>query len=205
MTEAERPANVDDDVWTIHRVLAWATSDFRRRGFDSARLDAELLLAHCLGVDRIRLIVDRQRPLERSELEGFRRLIQRRRTGEPIAYLRGFREFFGLPIRVDPRVLIPRPDTEALVEVALERTRHRDLFGRALDLCTGSGCVALALARQRPSWHLTGIDVDPGAVALARENAVRLGVMTTARFLTGDLFAPLGADERFDLVVANPP
>jgi release factor glutamine methyltransferase len=191
--------------WTIRRVLAWAAEDFARRQFESARLDAELLLGEALGVDRIRLVIDRERPLSSTELGRFRELVRRRRAGEPVAYIRGRREFFGLEFRVDPRALIPRPDTETLVDVALERTRRRDLFGRAVDLCTGSGCVAIAFARERPTWRVTGVDIDPEAVALARENALRLGALPTVSFRVGDLFRALREGERFDLVTANPP
>lgn len=193
------------ETWSIARVLRWATEDFARRNNPSPRLDAELLLCEVLGVDRIRLILDAARPLDSNELAAYRTLIQRRRRGEPIAYIRGEREFYGHSFRVDPRVLVPRPDTETLVEVALERTRARSLYGRALDLCTGSGCVAIALAKARPTWRFTGIDVSPDAVRLARENAERLGVAFCTRWLTGDLFSPLAPGERFELITANPP
>ena len=191
--------------WTIGRVVKWATEDFGKRGFDSARLDAELLLAHALKVDRVRLIIDADRPLTRSELAAYRQLIQRRRGREPVAYIRGIREFYGLEFRVDRRVLIPRPDTETLVDVGLERTRARHLFGRALDLCTGSGCVAIAFARRRPTWQVTGVDIDAGAVSVARENAVRLGAASSVGLVEGDLLAPIPEPHRFDLIVANPP
>lgn len=193
------------EPWTIGRVLAWAAADFRTRGLETARLDAELLLGHALGMDRIRLIVEHQRPLSPDELSRYRELIKRRRNREPIAYILGVREFYGLPIRVDARVLVPRPDTEALVEVALERTRARSMFGNALDLCTGSGCVAIAFSHERRTWRVTGVDASPDALDVARDNAVRLGVVPGIRFVEGDLFQPLGTDERFDLVTANPP
>jgi release factor glutamine methyltransferase len=193
------------EPWTVARVIAWAAADFRARGIASARLDAELLLAHALGVERIRLFIDSTRRLTPDDLAGYRALIQRRRQREPVAYILGEREFWGLPLRVDRRVLIPRPDTETLVEVALARTRHRDLCGEALDLCTGSGCVAIAFARARPTWRVTGTDLDPGAVALARENAQRLGAVWGVGFVTSDLDAALGGSRRFDLLTANPP
>ena len=192
------------DSWTIERVLSWAAEDFRRRGLESPRLDAELIVGHVLGVDRIRLILDRARELGGAELAAVRDLIQRRRAGEPVAYLRGTREFYGLPFLVDRRVLVPRPDTETLVEVALERTRSHRLGARVVDLCTGSGCVAIALAHQRPTWQIVGVDVDAGAVALARENALRLGAVPAVQVIQGDLFAPLHG-RRFDLVAGNPP
>lgn len=193
------------EAWTIQRVLAWAAQDFAARGFDSPRLDAELLLGHALGLDRVRLIIEFQRELSPDELGRYRELIRRRRAGEPVAYVLGRREFYGLVMRVDARVLIPRPDTETLVEVALARTRSRSMFGNALDLCTGSGCVAIAFAKLRPTWHVSGVDVSGDALEVARENALRLGAVWNVRWVEGDLCAPLAPEERFDLVTANPP
>jgi release factor glutamine methyltransferase len=186
-------------------VLCWAADDFGRRGLPSPRLDAELLLGHVLGVDRIRLIVDATKPLADAELSAYRELIKRRRRGEPIAYIRGEREFYGRPFRVDARVLVPRPDTETLVETALKRTLNRSLYGRALDLCTGSGCVATSFALERRTWRVTGLDVSEAAARLARENAERLGAAFSTRWLVGDLYEPLAAGERFELITANPP
>jgi release factor glutamine methyltransferase len=193
------------ETWTIGRVLAWATKDFRERGFESPRLEAEVLLAHVLQTDRVRLILDAERPLQTAELGGYREAIKRRRAGEPVAYVIGAREFYGLEIRVDSRVLIPRPDTEVLVEVALEATHARHLGGRALDLCTGSGCVAIAFAKHRPTWQVTGTDLSADAVDVARANALRLGTVWGVRFAQGNLFEAVGADERFELITANPP
>ncbi len=198
-------AGTASEAWTIARVLKWATDDFRGRGLESPRLDAELLLSLALGLDRVRLILEAARPLTPNELSSYRNLIKRRRAGEPIAYIRGEREFFGHAIHVTPAVLIPRPDTETLVEVALDRTRARSLYGTAVDLCSGSGCVAIAFAKERPTWRVTGVDVSEQAVAVARNNAERLSARAAFRFLVGDLFAPLGQAERFDLVTANPP
>ena len=127
-------AVVSDDVWSIKRVLTWAADDLRRRGNDSARLDVELLLGRVLRLDRIGLILQAERPLAPAELAAFRELFKRRRAGEPVAYLLGEREFYGMSLHVDARVLVPRPDTETLVEVALERTRSRNMLGQALDL-----------------------------------------------------------------------
>jgi release factor glutamine methyltransferase len=191
--------------WTIGRVLQWAGEDFRSRGLDSPRLDAELLLAEVLGTDRLHLILERDRPLVSAELARYRELLTRRRSGEPVAYILGRREFYGLTFCVDRRVLVPRPDTEMLVGVALERTRTRDLFGHAVDLCTGSGCVAIAFARERPTWQVTGIDIDPAAIAVARHNALRLGATPTTRFMTADLWGPLTDGDPVDLVMVNPP
>jgi release factor glutamine methyltransferase len=196
-----RPA---PESWTIGRVLRWSAEDFGKRGSPSPRLDAELLLASALGMDRIRLIIESERLLDDGELARARALIVRRRNGEPVAYILRRREFFGLPFAVDRRALVPRPDTEPLVEVAIERTRERSMYGRALDLCTGSGCVALAFARSRPTWRVTGTDISEDAVHLAWENTERLGVAHALRFLTGDLYTPVRG-ERFELITANPP
>jgi release factor glutamine methyltransferase len=195
----------NSEPWSIKRVLAWATDDFKRRGNKSARLDAELLLGEALGLDRIKLIVEAERPLADDELVRYRDLIKRRRAFEPIAYILGRREFFALPMRVDRRVLIPRPDTEILVEAALFGTRDQHLYGRMLDLCTGSGCVAIAFAKERPTWRVTAVDLSPDAVAVARENAQRAGVVHNLAVLEGDLFAALPEGARFELITANPP
>jgi release factor glutamine methyltransferase len=193
--------------WTVEAVLRWATEDFRGRGIDTARLDAELLLAHALGTTRLQLVLDAKKALQPPELERMRELVKRRRAREPVAYLLGRREFYGRTFRVDARVLVPRPDTEALVDVALERTRRASMSMRALDLCTGSGCVAITLARERPTSFVAATDVSGAALAVARDNALRLGAYNAA-FLEGDLFVPLGravSTCRFDVIVANPP
>jgi len=193
------------DVWTIRRVLAWASEDLKKRGFSSPRLDVELLLCNVLRQDRVGLIRDADKPLEKAELARYRELYQRRRAGEPVAYLLGVREFYGRPFRVDRRVLIPRPDTETLVEVGLSRSRHLDLSARVLDLCTGSGCVAISLAKERPTTCVIGLDLSPDAAELARENVVRLGAVNCAIGVS-DLFSALsGRRARFDLITANPP
>jgi release factor glutamine methyltransferase len=192
------------DAWTIARVLRWAAEDFAKRKSSSPRLDAEVLLAHAIRTDRVRLVIESDRELEPAELGLYRSFIERRRRGEPVAYILGRREFFGLDFVVDRRALVPRPDTEALVEVALERTRHRSQYGRALDLCTGTGCVAVAFAKARPTWRVTATDISTDALALAWENARRVGVAFSLATIAGDLFTPV-ADERFELVIANPP
>jgi release factor glutamine methyltransferase len=191
-------------VWTVESLLKWATDDFRARGIESPRLDAELLLCRALGTTRIQLIVDAKRPLAEAELTAMRELVKRRRTREPMAYILGEREFYGRPFRVDRRVLVPRPDTETLVGVALARSRAVSLSMRALDLCTGSGCVAITLARERPTATVFACDVSDDALAVARENALRLGAYNVA-FVRGDLYAAVDPPRRFDVVTANPP
>ncbi len=200
MTDSGAPA-----TWTIGAVLKWAADDFRGRGIDQPRLDAEVLLAFALRTTRVQLIVDAQRPLMPDELARFRELVKRRRAREPVAYLLGEREFYGRTFRVDRRVLVPRPDTETLVDVGLARSAARSLSARVLDLCTGSGCVAVSLACERPTTRVHATDKDPGALAVARENALRLGAYNVS-FSLGDLYEDLHAPfGRFDLVVANPP
>jgi release factor glutamine methyltransferase len=191
--------------WTVGRVVRWAADDFRARGIESPRLEAELLLAHALGTDRMRIIVESERALAEDELARYRELIQRRRKGEPVAYLRGYKEFYGRSFRVDKRVLVPRADTEILVETALARTADRSMGRRYLDLCTGSGCVAISLARERPGSQLFAVDSSRAALEVARENGVRLGAVVA--WLEGDLFEPLAAFSNlsFDLITANPP
>jgi release factor glutamine methyltransferase len=190
-------------TWTIGSVLKWAADDFRAKGLESPRVEAELLLAVALGCSRITLITDAARPLEPAELARFKGMVVRRRRREPVAYILGRREFYGRTFQVDARVLVPRPDTEILVEIALRETRDRDLYVRALDLCTGSGCVAITLAKERPTSSFVAVDISADALAVARENALRLGAYNVT-FAQGSLFEPVqGA--RFDLVTANPP
>jgi release factor glutamine methyltransferase len=191
-------------TWTIETVLRWATEDFRGRGIESPRLDAEVLLAHALTTTRVKLIVEARRSLDPSELARFRGMVKRRRTREPVAYLVGAREFYGRSFRVDGRVLIPRPDTETLVDVALARTRSCSMSMRALDLCTGSGCVAITLVRERPTSRVVAADLSPEALVLARDNAQRLGAYNIA-FRQADLFSGLEPLGPFDVVTANPP
>ncbi len=190
--------------WSIRRLLQWATEDFQRRGFESPRLEAELLLGHALGKSRIDLITQSNQFPDDSELAHFRELLRRRRLHEPNAYLLGQREFYGLTMRVDQRVLIPRPDTETLVEVALERSHPLYAHGHALDLCTGSGCVALAFAHHRAGWAVTGADVSQEALQVAEHNALRLGKILGMNWVQSDLFASL-PQQKFDLITANPP
>jgi release factor glutamine methyltransferase len=202
--ESRRVPASQPQEWTIETVLRWATDDFRARGLDSPRLDAELLLGRALSKSRIQLIADAKQALDAGELARLRELVKRRRAREPTAYILGEREFYGRVFRVDRRVLIPRPDTETLVEVALDRTRDRSMSMRALDLCTGSGCVAITLARERRTSLFVAADVSGDALAVARDNALRLGAYNVA-FRQGDLFAAVDPALRFDLVTANPP
>ena len=206
MTEgADSGAPGAQDPWTIRRVIAWGTDDLKKRGSSSPRLDVELLLGLVLRLDRVHLIIEGARPLEKAELARYRELHTRRRAGEPVAYLLGQREFYGRMFQVDRRVLIPRPETELLVEVGLARTAHVALSARVLDLCTGSGCVAITLARERPTTRVLGTDVSEGAIAVAEENATRLGAVSNCGLFVSDVFAQIDRRLRFELITANPP
>lgn len=192
------------ETWTIRKVLTWTTQHFEKRQVDSPRLTAEVLLSHVLKMGRVRLYVDLDRPLSKEELGTFRALIERRLNGEPTQYLTGVREFYNRTFKVDARVLIPRPETELLVEAAL-RMLPKDAPARALDVCTGSGCIAISLAAERPLASVVATDVSPDACALARENAEALKVADRVTVLQGDLFSPVPPDARFRVVVSNPP
>ena len=198
----ERSSEKANEPWTIAAVLRWATDDFKGRGIESPRLDAEVLLAHALRTTRTQLVIDLLRELAPAELGAFRELVKRRRQREPVAYLCGTREFYGRSFYVDSRVLVPRPDTEFLVEVALKRSAHLSLSARVLDLCTGSGCVAITLSRERPTTRVVATDASADALAVAQKNAIRLGAYAV-EFHHGDLFC--GLNERFDVITANPP
>lgn len=162
-------------------------------------LEIRILASHALGLTRVQLITQSERPLSAEEAQSLAALIHRRLAGEPIAYIVGQREFFGLPFIVTPAVLIPRPETELLVELALERLPQG---GRVLDLGTGSGAIAVAIAHQRPDASVTALDASADALVIARKNAEHnhAGV----QFLHSDWYAAL-AEERFDIIVSNPP
>ena len=188
------------ETWTSLKIIAWTQGYFARAGVDAPRLTAEVLLAHALGCDRVRLYMDFDKPLAEAELGRYRALVRRRADGEPTAWLSGVREFYGRPFRSDARALVPRPETELVVEAALAAL---PVDGIALDLCTGSGCVGLTLALERPAARIVATDLSEEALALARENAERRGAR--AELLRGDLFAPVPPDLRFHVVAANPP
>jgi len=173
-----------------------ATSTLAAAGVDSPRLDAELLLANALGIARARLVLDSRAPLPDEAAGRFDRLLARRVGREPVAYILGRKAFRSIELAVDPRVLIPRPETELLVEVALSLAPG----ARVADVGTGSGAVALALAAERPDLTVVGIDVSEDAVAVARSNGARLGL--DVEWVVGDL---LGSDRRYDAVLANLP
>lgn len=181
-------------------MVAWAAKDFAARGIDSARLDAELLVSEALSLDRVRLYMDLDRPLDEAERGAIRELVKRRRRREPVAYILGRREFYGRRFEVSPAVLVPRPDTETLVERALELMPSGAEL-RVLDLCAGSGAIGVTLAAERPETHVDLADLSPPALEVAEANAKLNDVEVS--LLQGDLFAPVQG--RYDLIVTNPP
>ena len=199
-----------DGAWTVRRLLEWTTGFFTRKKVDPARLSAELLLSHVLGVPRIKLYTDYERSLSEKQLSEFRELVRRAGEQEPIAYLTGKAHFFNLEFDVTRDVLIPRPDTETLVENVLQFVRHQAGFEspRVMDLCTGSGCIAAAIAYHLKSSVVTATDISPEAVAVARKNIERLGLKDRVLVEEGDLFEPLSRivdAQPFHLIVTNPP
>ncbi len=188
------------EIWTPLKLVAWTQEFFARKGVDAPRLTAEVLLAHALSCDRVRLYLDFDKPIGDAELARYRELVRHRAEGEPTAYLVGHREFYGRSFAVDARVLVPRPETELVVEAALAALPEG---GRALDLCTGSGIIAVSLALARPGATVVATDVSEDALAVARENAARLGARV--EFATGDLWAAVHGDARFDVIASNPP
>ena len=196
------------DPWTIGTLLPWAAGYFGRHDIDSPRSAAEILLAHVLGVGRIDLYLRHDQPLAADELERFKALVQRRILREPVAYIVGAKEFWGLSLTVSPQVLIPRPETECVVEAVLEKVLAKD--GRTprqvLELGVGSGAITLALATERPGNRYVALDRSLGALVCARRNARRHGLDDRIAFFVGDWFDALGRRAPgFDLIVSNPP
>ncbi len=194
------------EPWTIGRVLEWARKDFADRGADSPRLEAELLLAHALGLARIDLYTRHDQPLGGQELAAFRVLVARRRQHEPVAYIRGVREFHGHAFRVDRHVLVPRPETEGVVDAVLELLGppSEPATVSVLDIGTGSGCIAASVALARSDVRVDAVDLSPDAAAIARSNLEQLGVAGRVRVHVGDLYAPV-TPRRFAIIVSNPP
>jgi release factor glutamine methyltransferase len=192
-------------TWTILELLRWTTQYFTERGIDTPRLDAECLLAAALGVDRMRLYLDFDKPANPDERDAFREWVRRRADERvPVAQLVGGKEFWSLPLLVTADVLSPRPDTETLVAAALDLLPERDSDARILEIGTGSGAVALAIAHERPHARITATDVSPAALKVAAQNALKLGMEGRIEFAEGSLFGPVVGRE-FDLVVSNPP
>ncbi len=187
-------------------LLRDAASRLDAAGIGSARLDAEVLLAQALGVGRTGLFARLRDAVDAAAAARFAALLERRLRREPVAYLTGWQEFWSLPFAVTPDVLIPRPETELLVELGVASLRApRATRVEILDVGTGSGCIAVALARALPAAGVTAVDLSAAALAVARRNAAAHGVASRIAFHVSDLFAALPADATFDLIVANPP
>ncbi len=191
-----------EPVHTVLSVLRGAEVWFERRGVDAPRRSAELLLGKVLGLDRLHLYLAHDRPLDEKERASMRDMVARRGRGEPVAYLIGSWAFRSLELAVAPSVLIPRPETEELVDHALARL---SAGGRVVDLGTGSGAIAIAIAVERPDAQVLAVDQSRNALAIAEANAARHGVAERVTFLHGSWWDPVPAGADFDLVVSNPP
>ncbi|MEJ2657070.1 MAG: peptide chain release factor N(5)-glutamine methyltransferase [Desulfobacterales bacterium] len=206
-----RQASIDSK-WTIIKLLKWATSYFNSHNIDRPRAEAEILLSHALNLRRIDLYLQYDQPLYSDDLKRFKALIKRRINREPVAYIVGTKEFWSMDFAVSKKVLIPRPETEFLVEVALDLLPKESASGsvltpkRILELGTGSGAVILSLASMRPRHRFFGTDRIWAAIQLARKNAARHGLESIVEFVCADWLEPFST-ERFalDMIISNPP
>ena len=193
-------------IWSILELITWGTSYLGEKGFSDARLNIELLLAHVLKLQRIQLYTSFDQPLSEDELARFKELLKRRLSNEPLQYILGETEFMGLKFVVDKRVLIPRPDTEVLVETAMNQIKQRfsdESETKILEIGTGSGCIAVSLAKLAPNTLLTAIDISSDALEVAKENAKRNTVEIT--FLKKDFLSEDIAAQKFHCIISNPP
>lgn len=196
------------ETWTIGRLLGWTADYLKQHGSESPRLEAEVLLAHARGCKRVELYTGFADEATDELRTKFRELVRRRAEGTPVAYLVGHREFYSLEFRVTPDVLIPRPETEFLVITLLDLIKTRGSSEQPIaiaDVGTGSGVVAVSVAKHAPRARVTAIDISPMALAVAQGNADRLGVSERVEFVESDLFAALPAERTFDFVASNPP
>jgi release factor glutamine methyltransferase len=191
------------NMLSVLEIIKRTTGFFEQRGVESPRLNAELLIGHALGLKRMQLYLQFERPLTEAELEKIRPLVKRRGGREPLQYVMGETEFSGLKLKVDRRALIPRPETERLIELVMQQFASPP--ATVLDLGTGSGAIALALAKAWPGAVVTAVDKSEEALALARENAEACGLAGRVKFVSSDWFAAVPAGEKFTLIVANPP
>lgn len=196
-----------EEVWTIKRLLEWTTDYLKKNGSESPRLDAEILLSDALGCKRIELYTQFEHVPDEEKRAKFRDYVKRRSKREPVAYLVGYKEFYSLTFEVNSHVLIPRPETEHLVVESL------DILGRmqsnaplrVCDVGTGSGAIAVAIAKHAPKCELTAIDISPEALEIAQKNAEKHTVTEKITFIRGDLLDSLPNEPSFDLIVSNPP
>ncbi len=198
---SEKPELEQDGDWNVVRMLEWATGFFRSKEVPSPRLSIEWLLSHILQVKRLDLYMQFDRPLSGEELDALRPLVRRRALHEPLQYITGSTDFHNITLRVAPGVLIPRPETEQLVELMLSEHPQNEVR-RLLDVGTGSGCIALASKKERPGWQVTAIDTSADALRIAGENARANGLDVT--FTTGDL-AAYEPPEKQHIIISNPP
>ena len=204
MSSAPTPAS-ETDRWTVQRILEWTAGFLKQKGVESPRLEAELLLAFARKCPRIRLYTDFTEPLSDEQRAVMRELVQRRAKREPLAYLVGTREFYGRSFEVGPGVLIPRPETETLIDVCLERIPS-DTASHVVEVGFGSGCISITLARQRPQCHVTATDISSTAMSIASRNVDRHAVADRVVLMQGDCLEPLlNSGMRFDGLVSNPP
>jgi release factor glutamine methyltransferase len=197
-----------DPEWTIIKLLQWTTSYFKSNGIDSPRATAEILLAYTLGLKRIDLYLRHDQPLNRSELDLFKSLIKRRTKREPVAYITGGKEFWSMELAVSKAVLIPRPETECLVEEALSVLAKENFYNpkRILEIGTGSGAVILAIASQKPEYFYFASDISINAAVIAIKNSRKLGFGNKISFFCGNWFLPLREKGNlFDIIISNPP
>jgi release factor glutamine methyltransferase len=187
------------ETWTVLKVLDWTKGYLAGKGIENARLESEWLLCQALGLDRMGLYLNFEKPLNDVELADFRGIVARRAKREPLQYILGTQEFMGLDFEVSPGVLIPRHDTEVLVEEAVKRAGTRSCI---LDIGTGSGCIAIAISKALPGADIVGVDKSSEALDIARKNVSRHAAKVT--LYEGSLFEPV-SDRKFDLIVSNPP
>ena len=194
--------------WTIQKLLNWITDYFTTKKIDSPRLNAEILMTHVLGLKRIELYTNFSQLVSEKNLEILHEMVKRAGLNEPVAYLTGKTEFYSLELLVNTDTLIPRPETELLVERAIELLRTRPGKQLVCDLCTGSGCIAVAIAKNFPDAQITATDISDKALAVAAKNVEKHMLASRIRLLHGDLFAPLRSEQTpalFDIIVSNPP
>lgn len=191
-------------IWTIAKVLDWTKQYFAEKGLENPRLDAEILLCSVLKCQRITLYVHFDQPLEEHELAQYRGYVARRAAAEPLAYILGSRAFMKYDFKVTPDVLVPRPETELLVECAAKLAGFIER-PQILDIGTGSGAIIVSLLDMLPEAHGTAVDVSPGALAVAKENAANIGVAERLQFVRSDLYSALPRDAVFDVIISNPP
>ncbi len=193
-----------DDRWTVGRLLTWTKDFLAKKGSDSPRLDAEVLLASVMKCQRVNLYTQYETEVSEAQRTSFRGLVKRRAEGAPVAYLVGKKEFYSLRLNVSPAVLIPRGDSEFVVVEALSHLKGMEA-PRAVDVGTGSGCLALACVHQHKTARFVAIDISPEALDVARGNAEKLNLDERVEFRQGDLLAPVAEDGPFDLILSNPP